>query len=73
MPFLKKSINDKNNFLLHDLIIHKTRSIYLQYIFCIFMNVQHENINSKGDFVLKTRLNVCFKDFWYTKKNRSQK
>ena len=27
------------------------------------------NTNSKGDFLLKTSLNVWFKDFWYTKIN----
>ena len=37
------------------------------------MNPQHWNTNSKGDFVLKKKvLNVCFKDFWYTKIKLSQ-
>ena len=37
------------------------------------MNSQHEKTHSKGNFVLKTGLNVRFKDFWYTKINQSQK
>ena len=40
----------------------------------ITVNSQHENTNSKGDFVLKkTVLKVCFKDFLYTKIYLSQK
>ena len=30
------------------------------------MSSQHENTNSKGDFVLKARFKVRFKDFKYT-------
>ena len=37
-------------------------------------NLQHENTNSKRDFVLKNKpvLNVCFKDFWHTETNLAQ-
>ena len=33
-----------------------------------FVNSQPQDTNSKGDYVLKKLvLNVCYKDFWYTK------
>ena len=37
------------------------------------MNLQHENTNSKYNYVFKNGLKVRFKDLWYTKINMSQK
>ena len=34
---------------------------------------QHKNAKFKGDFYSKTGLNVCLKDFWYTKIKLRQK
>ena len=36
-----------------------------------FVNSQHQNTNLKSNFVLKTGLNVRFKDFWYMYKSKS--
>ena len=38
-----------------------------------FVNSQHKNINSKGDYVLKNRFKHSFKNIWYTKIDLSQK
>ena len=37
-----------------------------------FVNSQHKNTNSKGDFYSKTGLNVRMKDFWNTYLNLTQ-
>ena len=54
--------------------IFQTNILHQLYYYKItLLNLQHENANSKGDFVLKIMFfDLHFKDFWYTKINLIQ-
>ena len=54
-------------------IFNKNITHHCLYYKITLVNFQYENIDFKGDLYSKPVLSLCFKDFWYTTMNLSQK